>query len=231
MLLPHRADTPDFRNGCIYNELVIYYLWRIGKGFMTEKPQTSEVNTESSISVDSMAIGSMPNDSSDSTIEEKAFIAYYKLGESRSYPKLKSIIDKVSSHEYSIKSITNWSIKYGWQKRIDEIDKTVKEKIDIDLAEDNYRAKKELISVVDSCLEIAKKKIESKQLWVKNIDDIMKIVKMKQELIGDSPSNDIKIVIERADRVEQVEVIEKYEGTAIEVEDEVTNENEVTDGD
>jgi len=230
MLLPHRADTPDFRNGCIYNELVIYYLWRIGKGFMTktdELKSQAEVNTESSNSIASM----QSNDSTDSTIEEKAFIAYYKLGESRSYPKLKSIIDKVSSHEYSIKSITNWSIKYGWQKRIDEIDKTVKEKIDIDLAEDNYRAKKELISVVDSCLEIAKKKIESKQLWVKNIDDIMKIVKMKQELIGDSPSNDIKIVIERADRVEQVEVIEKYEGTAIEVEDEVTNENEVTDGD
>ena len=42
-----------------------------------EKSQTvSETNTES-------------------TIEERAFIAYYKLGESRSYPKLKAILDKI----------------------------------------------------------------------------------------------------------------------------------------
>lgn len=148
------------------------------------------------------------------SIEERAFIAYYKLGESRSYPKLKVILDKIEPH--SIKSIQNWSLKFGWQKRIDEIDKVVRERIDQDLAEENYRAKKDLISLIDSCLEIAKKKIESKQMWVKNIDDVVKLVKAKQDLIGDSPSNDIKIVIERADREPTVEIIES---TATEIED------------
>lgn len=165
-----------------------------------EKSQTvSETNTES-------------------TIEERAFIAYYKLGETRSYPKLKAILDKIEEH--SIKTIQNWSLKYGWQKRIDEIDKTVKEKIDQDLAEDNYRAKKDLISVIDSCLEIAKKKIESKQMWVKNIDDVVKLVRAKQDLIGDSPSNDIKIVIERANKVTTETFIES---SATEIEPEETD--------
>lgn len=173
------------------------------RGIMAEE---AVVNSESSEETKPMESTEVITPIESESIEERAFIAYYKLGESRSYPKLKVILDKIEPH--SIKSIANWSLKFGWQKRIDEIDKVVKEKIDLDLAEDNYRAKKELISVVDSCLEIAKKKIESKQLWVKNVDDIMKIVKMKQELIGDSPSNDIKIVIERADREPTVEIIE-----------------------
>lgn len=159
------------------------------------------------------------------SIEERAFIAYYKLGESRSYPKLKVILDKIEPH--SIKSIQNWSLKFGWQKRIDEIDKVVKERIDSDLAEENYRAKKDLISIIDSCIEIAKKKIESKQMWVKNIDDVVKLVKAKQDLIGDSPSNDIKIIIERAGRPDRIEHIEDTSATVIEGND----ENEVTNGD
>lgn len=148
------------------------------------------------------------------SIEERAFIAYYKLGESRSYPKLKVILDKIEPH--SIKSIQNWSIKFGWQKRIDEIDKVVRERLDQDLAEENYKAKKDLISIIDSCIEIAKKKIESKQMWVKNIDDVVKLVKAKQDLIGESPSNDIKIVIERAGRPDRIEAIES---TAVEIEE------------
>lgn len=167
-------------------------------------------------------IESSKESSNVSTIEERAFIAYYKLGETRSYPKLKAIIDKIEEH--SVKTIQNWSLKYGWQKRIDEIDKTVKEKIDQDLAEDNYRAKKDLISVIDSCIEIAKKKIESKQMWVKNIDDVVKLVRAKQDLMGDAPSNDIKIVIERAHR----ETTETFiESSAVEVEE----EEEADDGD
>jgi hypothetical protein len=184
------------------------------------------VNSESSEETKPMESTEVITPIESESIEERAFIAYYKLGESRTYTKLKPILDKISEG-YSLKVLQSWGQKYSWQKRIDEIDKVVKERIDLDLAEENYRAKKDLISIIDSCIEIAKKKIESKQMWVKNIDDVVKLVKAKQDLIGDSPSNDIKIVIERAGRPDRIEHIEDTSATVIEGND----ENEVTNGD
>lgn len=210
----HRSYTQDFTK--VLNVIVLCYIKESEdkRGFMAEEAVNTNIeSSEETKPMESVDV-TIPNEPANESIEERAFIAYYKLGESRTYTKLKPILDKIEPH--SMKVIQSWGNKFNWQKRIDEIDKVVRERLDQDLAEENYKAKKDLISLIDSCLEIAKKKIESKQMWVKNVDDVVKLVKAKQDLIGDSPSNDIKIIIERAGRPDRIEAIES---TAVEIEE------------
>ena len=125
-------------------------------------------------------------------MHQEAFDYYYTLGVQRSY---KLVSEK---YGYSQTTIANWARSFNWQERIQlrdiEITRKLQQKTDntIISTKANYR------KIIQATISTYVDQLKKKNVTVKSIRDLVDLMRLDMELLGETPQEEIKIIIEDA---------------------------------
>jgi predicted DNA-binding protein YlxM (UPF0122 family) len=125
-------------------------------------------------------------------LHKEAFEFYYSLGSDRSITQV--------AHKFNVtrSAIAKWSKSFDWQDRIKirdiEISKKLQQKTDTTIisTKANYR------KIIQASIATYVDALKNKGITVRTIRDLVDLMKLDLELLGETPQEEIKIIIEDA---------------------------------
>lgn len=125
---------------------------------------------------------------------EVAFEEYYAMGDGRSLRRLHSqLLQKCNENVMecqvpSLRTLGDWSKKYNWQDRIEELERDVIQKLEKQMATNMVRYRAEHLKAAHAILKTAYEERDGKinpKIVVKNPKDFKDMVDVTQKLSGE----------------------------------------------